>query len=236
MPTSWSPRSSGWPRASAPWRSAAASPAGAPVDLHTRLVAAARAGGARAILDCSTVAAFAAALEAEPDLVAPNLEEARAIADTELPAGGLAGGGRHAAGGLAAGDGRGQDAVKAPEPRPSETELLGACDSLLERGAGAVWLSLGAAGSLLATPEMAIRLRGPEPGAVVNAVGCGDALIGGLVAGLAEGEAPPAAAALGVGAATDKLSHLHPGKIDAERVRALASEVETTALRGEVAA
>jgi len=42
-------------------------PAGAPVDLHARLVAAARAGGGRAILDCSTVDAFAAALEAEPD-------------------------------------------------------------------------------------------------------------------------------------------------------------------------
>jgi 1-phosphofructokinase family hexose kinase len=179
-------------------------PAGAPVDLHARLVAAARAGGARAILDCSTVDAFAAALEAEPDLVAPNLEEARALAS------------------LAA--------------EPSDAELLEVCDALLERGAGAVWLSLGAEGSLVATPELGVRLRGPAAGAVVNAVGCGDALIGGLVAGLAEGDSLPAAAALGVAAATDKLSHLHPGKIDAERVRALVTEVEATALRGEVVA
>ncbi len=81
-----------------------------------------------------------------------------------------------------------------------------------------------------------MRLRGPEAGPVVNAVGCGDALIGGLVAGLAEGDSLATAAVLGVAAATDKLAHLHPGKIDAERVRALATQVETTALRGEVVA
>jgi 1-phosphofructokinase len=191
-------------------------PAGAPIDLHTRLVAAAHAAGARAILDCSTVDAFAAALEASPDLVAPNLEEARKLAEGVL-----------------------EDAATGPAslaPEPSDAELLGICDALIEAGAGAVWLSLGAAGSLLATAELAVRLRAPEPPETVNAVGCGDALIGGLVAGLAEGDALPAAAALGVAAATDKLAHLHPGKIDAERVRVLATEVETTALRGEVVA
>jgi 1-phosphofructokinase family hexose kinase len=185
-------------------------PAGVPVDLHARLVAAAKAAGARTILDCSTVAAFEAALDAEPDLVAPNLEEARAIAG----------------GALGAPDG----------PASGDAGLVDACDALLARGAGAVWLSLGANGSLLATPDLAVRLRAPAPDAVVNAVGCGDALIGGLLAGLAEGAALPEAAALGVAAATDKLAHLHPGKIDAERVRALAPQVETTALRGEVPA
>jgi 1-phosphofructokinase len=196
-------------------------PAGAPVDLHARLVTAARAGGARTILDCSTVAAFAAALEAEPDLVAPNLEEARALAGGDAAAGG--------------GPGAATE-VTALAAEASDAELLGVCDSLLERGAGAVWLSLGASGSLLVTPELALRLRGAAAGAVVNAVGCGDALIGGLVAGLGEGDALPDAAALGVAAATDKLTHLHPGKIDAERVRALAAQVEATPLRGEVAA
>jgi fructose-1-phosphate kinase PfkB-like protein len=185
-------------------------PAGAPADLHARLVAAAKAAGARAILDCSTVAAFEAALDLEPDLVAPNFEEAQAIAGVARDTGSA-------------------DA-------PSDAELLDACDALLARGAGAVWLSLGAAGSLLATPDLAVRLRGPEASEVVNAVGCGDALIGGLVAGLAAGDALPAAAALGVSAATDKLAHLHPGKIDAARVRALVAAVEATPLRGEVVA
>jgi 1-phosphofructokinase family hexose kinase len=185
-------------------------PAGAPVDLHARLVAAAKAAGAQAILDCSTVDAFAAALETEPDLVAPNLEEAAVLMSQKF-----------------------QDASGS---RPSDAELLGLCDVLIGDGAGAVWISLGAEGSLLAMGEQAVRLRGPEAGPVVNAVGCGDALIGGLVAGLAEGNSLPVAAALGVAAATDKLAHLHPGKVDAERVRALAPRVEVTALRGEVAA
>jgi 1-phosphofructokinase family hexose kinase len=189
-------------------------PAGAPVDLHARLVAAARAAGARTILDCSTVDAFAAALGAEPDLVAPNLDEATMLMGRKL------------------------DHMASFRPINSEVdgELLGLCDALLAKGAGAVWLSLGAAGSLLATAELAVRLRGPTPGAVVNAVGCGDALIGGLLAGLAEGATLPTAAALGVAAATDKLAHLHPGKVDAEHVRRLATQVEATALRGEVAA
>ena len=199
-------------------------PAGAPVDLHARLVAAARAAGARTILDCSTVDAFAAALEAGPDLVAPNLEEARALAD-----GASRDGTRDGAPGPGAADG--EDTVG-----PTDPELLGFCDELLARGAGAVWLSLGAAGSLLATADLAVRLRGPDAATVVNAVGCGDALIGGLLAGLAEGSSLATAAALGVAAATDKLASLHPGKIDAERVRALATQVETTALRGEVVA
>lgn len=189
-------------------------PAGAPVDLHARLVAAAKAAGARTILDCSTVDAFSAALAAEPDLVAPNLDEARALAAVSAEAPGPTN----------------------EEVRPTDEELLGLCDGLIADGAGAVWLSLGAEGSVLATAEMAVRLRGPEAREVVNAVGCGDALIGGLVAGLAEGATLPEAAALGVAAATDKLTHLHPGEIDAERVRGLVTEVEATALRGEVAA
>lgn len=185
-------------------------PAGASVDLHARLVAAAKAAGARAILDCSSVDAFSAALAANPDLVAPNLDEALMLVGRKLKEG--------------------------LSFRPTNEELLELCDGLLADGAGAVWLSLGAEGSLLATAEVAVRLRGPEAGEVVNAVGCGDALIGGLVAGLAEGAGLPEAAALGVAAATDKLKHLHPGEIDAERVRALVPEVETTALRGEVRA
>jgi 1-phosphofructokinase len=190
-------------------------PAGAPVDLHARLVGAAKAAGARAILDCSTVDAFAAGLEARPDLVAPNLDEATMLM------------------------GRKPDYLTGFRPTDTEgrgeAELLEFCDGLIADGAGAVWLSLGAAGSLLATPEVAVRLRAPEPGAVVNAVGCGDALIGGLVAGLAAGDALPDAAALGVAAATDKLTHLHPGKIDADRVRALVPQVEIAELRGAVA-
>jgi 1-phosphofructokinase family hexose kinase len=203
-------------------------PPGAPVDLHARLVAAARAGGARTILDCSTVPAFEAALASEPDLVAPNLAEARRLlgaeADTVPPANGD----------TPPSMGRKPDYMGGF--RPTNGELLALCDEIRAAGAGAVWLSLGADGSMLAASERAQRLRAPAPPTPVNAVGCGDALLGGLLAGLAEGAGMPAAAALGVAAATDKLTHLHPGRVDPARVRALATEVEVVRLRGEVTA
>jgi 1-phosphofructokinase family hexose kinase len=185
-------------------------PPGAPIDLHARLVTTARAAGARTILDCSTVPAFEAALAAEPDLVAPNLPEARALMGRKLD--------------------------HMSSFRPTNSELLELCDEIRAAGAGAVWLSLGADGSLLATPERAQRLRAPAPPSPVNAVGCGDALLGGLLTGLAAGARLPAAAALGVAAATEKLNHLHPARVDPARVRALATEVEIVQLRGEVAA
>jgi 1-phosphofructokinase len=199
-------------------------PPGAPVDLHARLVAAAREAGCLAILDCSTVPAFEAALAAAPDLVAPNLAEAQRLWSDTLPS----------------------DPVDGPplmgrKPdhesgfRPTDGAVLVLCDRLVAAGAGAVWLSLGADGSLLMTPEWAIRLRAPTPPRPVNAVGCGDALLGGLVSGLAAGLELPAAAALGVAAATDKLAHLHPGRVDTDRVRELAAAVEVTQLRGQVA-
>jgi 1-phosphofructokinase len=199
-------------------------PPGAPADLHARLVAAARDAGALTILDCSTVAAFEAALDARPELVAPNLAEARRLWSGTLPSD--------------PGDGSPSTGRKPDQEsgyRPTDGDLLEVCDRLLDAGAGAVWLSLGADGSLLATPERAMRLRAPNVPPPVNAVGCGDALLGGLVSGLAEGVELPAAAALGVAAATDKLAHLHPGRVDRVHVRALAAEVEITQLRGEVA-
>ena len=54
-------------------------PPGTDPDLHARLLGAARAAGCFAILDCSTPAALEPALAAGPDLVAPNLGEARRL-------------------------------------------------------------------------------------------------------------------------------------------------------------
>jgi fructose-1-phosphate kinase PfkB-like protein len=152
-------------------------PPGAPVDLHARLIAAARASGAFTILDCSTPQAFAAALEAEPDLVTPNREEAR---DADL------------------------------------------------RGAAAVWLSLGAEGSVFSDAGGSIRLTGPPPARVVNSVGCGDALVGGFAAGLIAGMEAREAAALGAAAAADKLGRLHPGRVERAAVEALRAEAVLT--------
>jgi 1-phosphofructokinase family hexose kinase len=181
-------------------------PTGAPVDLHARLVTTAREAGCRTVLDCSTVPAFEAALEARPDLVAPNLDEARQLTGRKL-----------------------QEGLSF---RPTDEELYALCDALMAAGAEAVWLSLGADGSLLAQSTAGFRMRARSSPEVVNAVGCGDALLGGLLAG---GNDWAGAAALGVAAATDKLAHLHPGRVDPWRVRTIVRELEIVALRGAAA-
>jgi fructose-1-phosphate kinase PfkB-like protein len=95
------------------------------------------------------------------------------------------------------------------------------------RAAGAryAWVSLGAEGSVLAGPAGIHRLRAPAVARVVNAVGAGDALLGGLAAGLARGLAVLDAARLGVAAATDKVGHLHFAQVDARAVERLVARV-----------
>jgi 1-phosphofructokinase family hexose kinase len=160
-------------------------PAGAPADLHARLLRA--CGAAFTVLDTSTPSALEVGLAAEPDLVTPNAGEAAA--------------------------------------------LLGAADdpalvrALRDRGAGAAWLSAGERGSVLATGDGTWHLAGPRPEAVVNAVGAGDALVGGLAAGLARGLGLLDAAALGTAAATDKLRHLDSGRVDGAAVERLLAAV-----------
>lgn len=102
--------------------------------------------------------------------------------------------------------------------------------ALRERGAHAVWLSLGAEGSVLATEAEVVALRPPPVDRVVNAVGAGDALLGGLVAGLVAGADLLAATRLGTAAAATKVGRLHPGEIDPGAARALAERVEVRRL------
>ena len=88
------------------------------------------------------------------------------------------------------------------------------------------WITLGADGSLFTPSEgESWHLTLAAPGAAVNSTGCGDALVGGYAAGIAEGLAPADAAALGVAAAASKLTHLHPAAIDPAQARALADTV-----------
>ncbi len=180
-------------------------PPGAPVDLHARLIATGRELGAFTILDSSSHEALAAGVAEAPDLVAPNLAEA---------------------GGLLEG---------AFDPRGSDAELAAITDAIRDRGAAAVWLSLGSDGSVFADAAGKIRLTTPAPERAVNAVGCGDALIGGLAAGLVAGKEVRSAAALGAAAASEKLAHLHPGRVDRPAVETLLRSVSTIPLRTEAA-
>jgi 1-phosphofructokinase family hexose kinase len=178
-------------------------PAGAPVDLHARLVATARGLGSFTILDCSSPTALAAALAEGPDLVAPNLAEAGALLGTEL------------------------------DSSASDAELAAVTDEIRGRGAAAVWLSLGPGGSVFADADGHTRVTVPAPERPINAVGCGDALIGGLAAGLAGAQGLTSAVALGAAAAADKLTHLHPGRVDRTAVEEIVSLVRISPLRTE---
>ncbi len=180
-------------------------PPGAPTDLHARLIATARELGAFTILDCSTPAALAAGIAAGPDLAAPNLGEAGALLGIE------------------------------PGTRPADPELATIVDAIRERGAAAVWLSLGPEGSVLAGAQTSVRLSAPAPERIVNAVGCGDALIGGFAAGLLRGDDARSAAALGVAAAGQKLANLDPGRVERAAVEAIVPTVEATPFQPQVA-
>ena len=103
------------------------------------------------------------------------------------------------------------------------------------RGAGAVWVTLGRRGSVLVSPAGALHFSAPE-GRMVNAVGCGDALAGGLAAGLAQGQELADAAALGVAAAADKLGRLHSGRVEPDLVELLLPRVERTPVPAQAVA
>jgi 1-phosphofructokinase family hexose kinase len=181
-------------------------PPGAPPDLHARLVTHARACGAFTIVDSSSPEALELALFANPDLVKPNVAELSALL--------------------------GEAAT--PDPDAQLAVLAGLAERLRERGAGAVWLSLGRRGSILASDAGVFHFNAPGD-AVVNAVGCGDALAGGLAAGIARGLDLPDAAALGVAAAADKLGRLHSGRVESTGVERLLARVERVPVPAEAA-
>jgi 1-phosphofructokinase len=181
-------------------------PPGAPPDLHARLVARARARGAFAILDSSSPEALQLALGATPDLIKPNLAELSALVGERVAPG--------------------RDAPLAV--------LAEFAERLRGRGAGAVWLSLGRRGSLLVSDPGALHFNAPRE-RVVNAVGCGDALAGGLAAGIARGLELRDAAALGVAAAADKLGRLHSGRVESAGVEQLLAHVERVPVAAEAA-
>jgi ribokinase len=114
--------------------------------------------------------------------------------------------------------------------------MASVAEAIRERGAAAAWLSLGSEGSVYADRAGCLRVTAPPPERVVNAVGCGDALIGGFAAALAAGRDPRSAVVLGAAAATEKLAHLHPGRVERAAVDALAPLVGITSLRTEAAA
>jgi len=106
----------------------------------------------------------------------------------------------------------------------SEAEIVEAARALVLRGIPLVAVSCGADGAYFVTADEALVARLP-PVAALSTVGAGDAMVAGLVAGLAA-DAPLAdVARLGVAFAAAKLAGVGPNLPSEETVRNLATAV-----------
>lgn len=113
----------------------------------------------------------------------------------------------------------------AGHPLADTGAIVVAARDLVRRGIGLVVVSCGADGAVFVSAEEAIAARLP-PVAALSTVGAGDAMVAGLVAGLAV-EAPLAEIArLGVAFAAAKLAGVGPHLPSREAVRDLAVAAE----------
>lgn len=170
-------------------------------DLHARVVRAAHQSGAICVVDTSSPDALASALKAGADLAVPNLTEACQL-------------------------------LRCPADACAELgDLAAIACRVRDIGQANVVLTVGSRGSLLASRAGdLLHFEVPVPGRPVNAVGCGDALVGGMVTALLQGRELPDAVALGAAAAADKLTRLHSGRVDATAVREIEANVRVTKL------
>jgi 1-phosphofructokinase family hexose kinase len=174
-------------------------PPGAPPDACARLVRLARSHDVRTLVD-ATGDQLAAALEAGPDLVTPNLAEAEGmLLGTEtMPV---------------------EDGSSDVRPR-----ALKAASDLVARGAGTAVVTAGAAGiAVVSGAERrwvdAARVK------VRNPIGAGDSLVAGMVGSLERGDDLDRAVRFGVAAAAASVETIVAGSIDPERVRAIVAEL-----------
>lgn len=90
-----------------------------------------------------------------------------------------------------------------PEETPSPDKLQTFGRSAHRLGIKAVFITLGADGVLVLTPDLLQKLGSPEAGRVVDTTGCGDIFCAGAAAMLASGARPVEAAALAVELASE---------------------------------
>jgi 1-phosphofructokinase family hexose kinase len=172
-------------------------PPDSPAGGYARLVAVAAAAGAISIVD-TTGPALAAALEARPGLVTPNLAEAEEL---------LTGRGDH-----------GVESAAADVP----ARAAAAAAELVRRGARAAVVTAGAAGLALADGKSERWLPAPavEPR---NPIGAGDALVAGTGGALERGEPLEWAVPAGAAAAAASVECELPGRVEPDRAAALSA-------------
>jgi 1-phosphofructokinase family hexose kinase len=110
------------------------------------------------------------------------------------------------------------------EPVVDRDRAVAAARTIRDRAGGdghAVAITLGEAGMVLVDPD-GRALAGSTPARGRYPVGSGDALLAGLVAGLANGQSWGSAAALGLGAGAANAEVAGAGRLDPARARELA--------------
>jgi tagatose 6-phosphate kinase len=111
--------------------------------------------------------------------------------------------------------------------RPLETDdqLHAAMRELCRRGATWVVVSQGKERVWIASEREIVSAKPPQV-AVVNPIGCGDCLAGGIAFGLACGENMPDAVLTGMAAAADNVGQLLPARLDRQRVETLRQDLQ----------
>jgi 1-phosphofructokinase family hexose kinase len=176
-----------------------AAPPGVSPGFYAALVGAARGAGYRTLVD-ATGEQLGGALGERPDLVKVNLAEAcSAVGRPEM----------HCA-----------DEKSAP-PAQLVAEGLELCRRLLEAGAGAAVLTLGAAGAA-AVLDGADWHTYTQPVNAVNPVGSGDCFAAGLTLALQRGDGPAAALRLATGAGAANAVSPYNGDVDRALAEGLA--------------
>jgi 1-phosphofructokinase len=104
-------------------------------------------------------------------------------------------------------------------------DIVAAARELVDRGIGLVAVSRGSEGALFVAASRAISARLPVVSAL-STVGAGDAMVAGLVAGLAEGGDLERLARLSVAFAAAKLGGVGPNLPSVSAVEALAARAE----------
>ena len=170
-------------------------PPSSPDHAYACLVRLASGQGLTSIVD-ATGSSLAAALEAAPDLVTPNLAEAEELLT-----------------------GRADHSVHA-DPAGLKSRATRAAGALVRGGARAAIVTVGVAGVALARAD-AERWFDAAAVQVRNAVGAGDALVAGLGCALEQGEALEDAMLAGMASAAASVEQELPGRIDVARVEEL---------------
>jgi 1-phosphofructokinase family hexose kinase len=172
-------------------------PPGSAPDAYARLVALARTAGLRSVVD-ATGEVLRAALAEHPDVVSPNLAEAESLVS-----------------------GASIEDVDPPGEHVAE-RAAAAARRLVALGAGAAIVSAGSHGAAFASATETFFCDAPQV-AVINPIGAGDSLVGGLVHALESGNTYPQAVVQALAVASASCEQPVAGAVEIGRAEALAA-------------